>query len=311
MVQKSSLKPKLLIIAGPTCSGKSQLSINLAKKYNGEIISCDSMQIYKGCNIATAKIKSDEMQGVKHYMLDVVNPTEKFSVSEYKVMAEKCINDVLKMGKLPILVGGTGLYIEAIIKDFNFKNVGKSEIIRKKYQDFLQNHTKEELFDILKQKNIDMANKIDCNNVKRVIRALEVIELGYDGIEENRQSKYDYLYCVLNRDRIKLYQAINNRVDVMVNNGVVDEVQSLLSNGVTFENQCMQSIGYKEWQNYLQGSEDKSIVIEKIKQNTRRYAKRQLTWFKHRDNVVFYDVDSKEDMAQLEKNISSWLYNNN
>ena len=303
------MKIKLLIIAGPTCVGKSALAIDCAKKFNGEIISCDSMQIYRGCDIVTAKITKQEMQGVPHYMIDVVDAKSDFSVSEFKDMAERIIEDIFNRGKLPILVGGTGLYIDAIIKDFDFKNVAKDEKVRAKYERYLEEFGSTALYDFLKQKDSALASKINKNNTVRVIRALEAIDGGYlsNSQKSVKDDKYDYLYCVLNKDRNELYNDINNRVDKMISNGALEEVEKLLNSGVTFNNQCMKSIGYKEWEPYLNGKATIDEVANKIKQNTRNYAKRQLTWFRHRENAKFYDINETKFYSKLIKDIDMWL----
>lgn len=303
------MKTKLLIVSGPTCVGKSKYSIQLAKKFNGEIVSCDSMQVYRGCDIVTAKITESEMDNVPHYMIDIIDAKSDFSVSEFKDMAERCIEDITNRGKLAILVGGTGLYIDAIIKDFDFKNVSKNNQIREKYNKYLDEFGIDALYDLLKEKDNVLASKINKNNTIRVIRALEAVDGGYLSTNDKKikEEKYDYFYCVLNKDRDKLYKDINNRVDEIVQNGALYEVEKLLNSGVNFNNQCMKSIGYKEWEPYLKKEATMESVIEKIKQNTRNYAKRQLTWFRHRSNVVFYDVEQKGFNNMLFKDVELWL----
>ncbi len=301
------MKQKLLIIAGPTGVGKSSISIELAKIFGGEIVSCDSMQIYKDCNIGTAKIMQEEMQGIPHHMIDIVQSNSEFSVSEYKDMAEKIIHDIFLRQHIPILVGGTGLYIQSLLYGYKFCNVSKNNEVRKKYELYLEKHGKEALYNLLKDKNKERAKELHINDTKRVIRALEISELQNGNNIENSvvESKYDFYFCVLNKDREMLYHDINNRVDEMIKNDLEGEVRNLLANGTNFECQCMQSIGYKEWQPYFKNECSKEEVIEKIKQNTRKYAKRQITWFKHREKVHFYEMPN--DKNKIIKDIKDWL----
>ena len=281
MVQTSCIKPKLLIISGPTASGKSSVAVRAAQEFDGEIVSCDSMQIYKGMNIGTGKINPAEQCGVPHYLLDIVYPGEEFSVSDYRNAAEKCLNDIWQRGKLPILVGGTGLYIDAVLNGLNFSAAPKSEAIRSKWKKIAEEQGVHYLHEQLRQVDALSADKINPNDVKRVIRALEIYDL--TGIPKSSQATcfsscpYNFLFLVLDPDREVLYDQINQRVDAMVTAGLEQEVLSLLK----FRNtQAMQAIGYKEFFAYFDGNATLAETIERIKQNSRRYAKRQITFLK-------------------------------
>lgn len=302
------MKQKILIVGGPTASGKSAFAVELAHLFNGEIISCDAMQIYKHLNIGTAKVTENEKDGIPHYLIDFIELNEGFSVSDYKVFAEKCINDIISRGKLPIIVGGTGLYIDALLYPYEFKNDTYDQSVREKYQKLLNENGKEYLYNLLKEKDIEWAKSLHVNDTKRVMRALEVIELGGTRVNKTeRVSKYDFKFICLTDIRENLYKRINKRVDLMVENGLIEEINNLIQMGADFASQGMQSIGYKEWQDYFNGVDTKENAINKIKLNTRHYAKRQLTWFKHRENVTWFDIscDKKDDIIN---EIKEWYY---
>lgn len=273
---------KVLIVAGPTASGKSALAVELAKKYNGEIISCDSMQIYKYLDVGTAKIKPEEMQGVGHHMLDVIMPGEEFSAWEYSVAAKELIEDITARGKLPVVVGGTGLYIESVIYPLNF-SVNKDADVRARLQRELDEYGAEKLHERLKSLDPVDAEKIHPNNTKRLIRALEIIELsgGVKNKKELRTPQYDVCLITLEIPREELYKRIDERVERMFASGLEREVRDLLDKGlVTKDSQSMQAIGYKEFFPYFEGLRTLSEVKDEIKQNTRRYAKRQMSWLR-------------------------------
>ncbi|MCL2556469.1 MAG: tRNA (adenosine(37)-N6)-dimethylallyltransferase MiaA [Firmicutes bacterium] len=288
---------KLLIITGPTGIGKSSLSVDLAMQFNGEIISSDSMQVYKGLDIGTGKIKELEMRGVAHHMLDIVGLDEEYSVGKYKNAAEKIIDDINSRGKLPITAGGTGLYIEALINGLEFGGVVGSEKLRAE----LSILPKEELYEKLKNIDEKACEKISINDTKRVIRALEIFYLTGKRksdleLEERQrlsvaQSRYDYLCVVLTKDRDKLYKGINDRVDGMIKDGLIEEAGELYERYMGVDAQFKTAIGYKELFEYFKGEMTMDRAIEAIKQNSRRYAKRQITFFKHmRIDKVFVDV---------------------
>jgi len=299
-------KQKLLIITGPTGIGKSSIAVDLAIKLGGEIISCDSMQIYKGLDIGTGKIMKNEMRGVPHHMLDIVDLDKEYSVGRFKKDAARVIEDIANRGRLPIIVGGTGLYIQALLGGMELGGVVKDEA----YREELGKLGKEELYDMLNEVDSEAADKISINDTKRVIRALEIFKLtGRKKSEIEREDKkksendmaceYDYLCIVLEKDREGLYARIEKRVDGMVSGGLVAEARGLYDRFLGARDcQFMAAIGYKELFEYFDGAMDLDKAIQMIKQNSRRYAKRQITFFKHmKINKVFVDVN--EDVCGL------------
>ncbi|MBQ8749622.1 MAG: tRNA (adenosine(37)-N6)-dimethylallyltransferase MiaA [Clostridia bacterium] len=296
------MRKKLLIIGGPSGVGKTKLSIIISKLYNGEVISCDSMQIYKDFDIGTAKIKDSEKNGVVHHLIDIKNFDEEFSVSEYKTEAEKIIDNLNKSNKLPILVGGTGLYINAILYDYEFRKTNKNSDLRFYYEKLSSKYGNMVLCNILKGRNIDFSG-IHLNDTKRLIRLIETN--GNSNEEKEKISNYDFLYICLNQNRDKLYQKLNERVDAMFKEGLPIEVDNLLQKGVPWDCQPMQSIGYKEFKGFYEGKINLAEVNELIKLNTRHYAKRQLTWFRNSQNIIMYDVENGFD--DLIKIIGEWL----
>lgn len=302
-------KKKIIIIAGPTASGKTNLGIELAKKINGEIISADSMQIYKYMDIGTAKPSEEEMQGIKHHLIDIIYPNEEFSVALFKQYADNAIEQIYSKGKIPIVVGGTGLYINSLTYSLNFSDSAPD----KEYREHLENISKEYgakyLHDMLKSVDPDAANNIHPNNVKRVIRALEVFKntgkriSDYQSTTKQNEPDYDFAYFCLDMPRDVLYDRINKRVDIMFNKGLIEEVKMLLSLGYSRDLQSMQAIGYKEVFDYLDGKISLDEVKNTIKQNSRRYAKRQLTWFRKDTRIYWLDVYNK----QLDEILSNML----
>ena len=285
------MKPKVVVIVGPTASGKTSLSVELAKQINGEIVSSDSMQIYKDMNIGSAKVTKEEMQGIKHYLIDEILPTERFSVAEYKKRAEEAIEEILKKGKTPIIVGGTGLYVNSLIYGIEYEDVNFDEKYREKLMKIAS--TEEGLAKLYDQaKKIDeiAIKKISLNDKKRIVRILEIYHsTGKTKTEQEIESrknkiKYDYKIYGIDIQRDILYERINKRVDIMIKEGLIDEVKSLLEKYPSFPT-AMQAIGYKEIVEYLNGKMEKNDAIEKIKQESRRYAKRQITWFKRIENL--------------------------
>ncbi len=283
------MKPKVIVIVGPTASGKTAVSIELAKKINGEIISADSMQIYKHMDIGTAKPTVEEMQGIKHYLLDVVEPNETFNVAKYKKMAEEAIEEILAKGKTPIIVGGTGLYINTLVNGIEFLEVeGDPE-----YREMLVKRGYEEgaevLHNELKKIDPESAEIIDANNIRRVARALEIYKTTGKtktqlDLESRKEVKYDYLMFGLEWSREVLYSRINQRVDIMVESGLIEEVKWLTQN-YKISSTAMQGLDYKEVIEYLDGDITYEEMIDKLKIETRHFAKRQLTWFR-RDNRI-------------------------
>lgn len=297
------MKNKILIIAGPTAVGKTSLSIKLAKELNGEIVSTDSMQIYKYMDIGSGKITKDEMEGIPHHMIDIINPSSSFSVAEYKEIATKCIEDIISRNKLPILVGGTGLYINALTCNMNFTEADSDEEYRKELEKLADENGNEFIHNMLKDIDPTSYKEIHFNNRKRVIRALEVYKLtnkpfsSFNSGDDFYNGPYDTRYYVINMDRTKLYDRINLRVDIMIKNGLIDECIKLKEMGHTSLMQSMQGIGYKEIFYYLDNKISYSEAIEMIKQGSRNYAKRQLTWFRRDPRAIFLN---KDDMTEEE-----------
>jgi len=282
-------KIEVVAIVGPTASGKTALSIKMAKAFDGEIINGDSMQIYKGLDIGTAKITEDEMEGIPHHLLDIKEPTESFSVAEYQTLVREKIAEIQSRGKLPIIVGGTGLYVQAVLYDFQFTKEEVDEEARKKYYDELAAIGPDAMHAKLMSLDPETAKTIHPNNTRRVIRALEMVEL--HGVskaseEHNRGNiaLYHHLIIGLDMDREKLYERINLRVDLMMEKGLLEEVKGLYERGIR-DVQSVQAIGYKELYAYLDGKLTLPDAIEQLKQNSRRYAKRQLTYFRNKMDV--------------------------
>ena len=283
-------KPKVIVICGPTASGKTSLSVELAKKCNGEIISADSMQIYKEMNIGTAKVTPEEMQGIKHYMIDIVSPTERYSVAEFKVQAEKAIEEILKKGKTPIIAGGTGLYVNSLIYNIQYNDIKIDEEYRKYLEERVEKEGLQSLYEEAKKIDFEAMKSISKNDQKRILRVLEMYhQTGKTKTELEKESrkeevKYDYKVYAISWEREELYKRINKRVDIMIEQGLIEEVENLLKKYNKFPT-AMQGLGYKEVVEYLDKKITKEEMIEKIKMETRRYAKRQITWFKKIENV--------------------------
>lgn len=303
-------KKKLLVLGGPTAVGKTALSIELAKRLNGEIISADSMQIYEYMDIGSAKITKDEMENINHYMIDIVKPSDKFSVSDYKDLGEKCIEKILDEGKLPIITGGTGLYINALTCNMDFTDANTDYEYRKYLEQEAESKGNEYLHSLLKDIDKISYKEIHYNNRKRVIRALEVYKLtgkpfsSFNAGDDFYNSKYDVYYYVLTMDREKLYERINKRVDIMIEQGLEKECIKLKQMGYNSSMQSMQGIGYKEMFYYLEGKITKEEAIEMIKKGSRNYAKRQLTWFRRDPRVMFLDKDIMSEDEIINKIIN-------
>ena len=294
------MKPIVYVIGGPTASGKSKLAVELAKKVNGEIISADSMQIYKEMNIGTAKVNKEEMQGVQHYLVDFVSPDERYSVSNFKKDAEKAIEEILEKGKTPIVVGGTGLYIDSLIYGIEFQNEEVDLEYREKLNKIVDEKGLESLYKKAQEIDPEAMKKISINDRKRIIRVLEIYhKTGKTKTEQELQSrknevKYEYKVFAITMDREKLYERIEKRVDSMIEQGLIEEVKQILNKYHTFPT-AMQGLGYKEVVEYLEGSCTKEEMIEKIKKETRHYAKRQLTWFRKNKETIWLDGEKSTD----------------
>jgi tRNA dimethylallyltransferase len=305
MVQENSLNNKIIIISGPTAVGKSDLGVDCALKFNGEVVSADSMQIYKSLDVGTGKITSDEMRGVKHHLLDIATPNQRYSVGQYLQDATVVIDDILSRGKLPIIVGGTGLYINALINGMNFSDADRSDEVREKWKAIAQEKGNDYVYSKLVEVDAESAQKISPNDLKRTIRALEIYEVTGKPKSQSANTsecKYDYIFVILDEDREVLYQRINKRVDKMFDLGLYDEVISLKDFS---EHQSMQAIGYKQILQYLEGQfPDLDSVKEEIKKLSRNYAKRQMTflrsiksdkkvWLKYKNRQEIFEIITK------------------
>ena len=301
------MKEKILVLAGPTGVGKTELSINLAKKLNGEIISADSMQIYKYMDIGSAKVTKEEMQGIKHHLIDVVDPGEEFSVSDFKDHGEEALKDIYSKGKLPMIVGGTGLYINSLTCNMNFTESEKDDEYRKELDALAEEKGNVYVHELLKDIDPISYKNIHPNNRKRVIRALEVYKVtgqpfsSYNAGEKLYDSNYDIHFYVLTMDRAKLYERINKRVDIMMEKGLLEECIKLKEMGYTSSMQSMQGIGYKEILYYLEGKISLEDAVDMIKQGSRNYAKRQLTWFRRDPRAIFLDKDVLSEEEIIDK----------
>lgn len=289
-------KSKLIILAGPTAVGKTDNSIRLAKAVNGEIISADSMQVYKRMDIGSAKIMPEEMQGIKHYLIDVLEPKEEFNIVHFQTMAKEAMAEIYAKGKIPILVGGTGFYIQSLLYDIEFKEEEEANIqLREELQRFADENGKEALHERLKVVDPESAEAIPAGNVKRVIRALEFYETHHEKIsahnaeQAEKESPYNYAFFVLTDDRKLLYERIEKRIDIMLEKGLIDEVKALQAEGLNRNFISMQGLGYKEILAYLEGEISLEEAIYILKRDTRHFAKRQITWFKREKDVKWLD----------------------
>ena len=291
-------KIPLIVIAGPTASGKTALSVSIAKAVGGEIVSADSMQIYKYMNIGTAKPTEEEKQGVPHHMMDFLEPTVNFSVADYCEMAGEIIRDIDSRGKIPVLVGGTGLYIDSLVNGVEFGEADGDEKLCKELMELAEREGNEAVHKILAEFDPETAAKYHPNNLRRIIRAIEVYKTqGVTVSEKEKEEKispYNAVYFCLDWDRNVLYDRINRRVDIMVEDGLLDEVKDLLSRNIDPKCTAMQSIGYKEFYGYLKGEMTLEEALDTIKQSSRRYAKRQLTWFRRNKNIHWLNPETAE-----------------
>ncbi len=308
-------KLPLVIVTGPTAVGKTSLSVELARRIGGEVVSADSMQVYRGMDIGSAKVTKEEMKGVPHYLIDEFDPAEEFHVVKFQELAQKYIRGIHDRGKIPILVGGTGFYIQAVLYDIDFTENGEDTSYRDSLQQLAETEGAEKLHAMLRDVDPASAAAIHANNVKRVIRALEFYqETGrriseHNEEERRKESPYNFAYFVLNDDREKLYRNIDLRVDVMMKQGLLDEVRALKETGCTREMVSMQGLGYKEMLAYLAGECSLEEAIRVLKRDTRHFAKRQLTWFRREREVIWLDksefaYDSGKILAYMEDVLS-------
>ena len=310
-----NLPPKVIVVAGPTASGKTRLGIELAKLYNGEIVSADSMQIYRGMDIGTAKAPEAERGGIPHHMIDVAEPTENWSVSRYVDEATRVCDTLISEGKLPVIVGGTGLYIDSLLSGRDFADTQEDKELRSALSEEYDRIGGEKMLEKLRSFDPERAEKLAATDKRRILRAIEIFSLtGKTITQHDRETKalpprYDAAYIVLNyKDRADLYERIESRVDRMIEEGLFDEVQHLLEGGLSPNSTAMQAIGYKEAAEALRGEISREEAIEKIKISSRRYAKRQITWFGRREDalrILFDREPDFEDARQLSSDFSA------
>lgn len=305
------MKNKVIIVCGPTASGKTSLSINLAKRLNAEIVSCDSMQIYKEMNIGTAKPDMVERDGVKHHMMDVISVCDEYNVSKFVADAQKYIDSILKNNKNVIIVGGTGLYVDSLINNVNFFEFENDEDYRQQLTKIAEKEGGQALLEMLKSFDPESASRLHSNDVKRIIRALEVYKVTGKTqtqlhIESARNRKYEPLYVALNySDRQKLYDRINLRVDLMVENGLIDEAKSLKN--LKLSKTARAAIGYSDMFEYLEGEISLQQAVDNIKQKSRNYAKRQITWFKRNPETKWFFADCYDCSSDLYDDVYKYL----
>ena len=296
---------KVLFILGPTAVGKTDISVKLAKEFNGEIISCDSVQIFKGLDIGSAKIKKEETKGIPHHLIDIVEPNENFTAFDMTEAIKEKIKEITNRHHLPIVVGGTSLYVKSLILNYNYGGVGIDEAYRKMLQEILEKEGVEKLSEMLKKEDKDVFLKIDRKNPLRLIRALEIAHL--KGEKKTAEKIIEPLVFALVMDRQRLYERIDRRVDIMLKDGLIEEVKVLLRNGVRKDSQSIHAIGYKEVVAYLDDEISYDRMAELIKQHSRNYAKRQLTFLRGMEDVNYVNVENSDDLNLMKEKIKGWL----
>ncbi|MGH1328468.1 tRNA (adenosine(37)-N6)-dimethylallyltransferase MiaA [Bacillus pretiosus] len=304
-------REKVAVIIGPTAVGKTKLSIDLAKALNGEIISGDSMQIYRTMDIGTAKVTKEEMDGIPHYMVDIKNPEDSFSVAEFQERVRKHIREITERGKLPIIVGGTGLYIQSVLFDYQFTDDAGDNIYREQMEKLALERGVEYVHKKLQEVDPESAERIHANNVRRVIRALEIFHTTGEKMSDQLEKQenellYDVSLIGLTMDREMLYDRINLRVDIMMDQGLLEEVEGLYNRGIR-DCQSIQAIGYKEIYDYFEDRVSLEEAVSQLKTNSRRYAKRQLTWFRNKMDVTWFDVTGGEKTSEILRYIEGKL----
>ena len=304
---------KVIVITGPTASGKTAVSVELAGRINGEIINCDSMQIYKGCDIGSAKPSTDEMKGISHHLIDITDPMDSFSAAEYKSMATAKIEEILARGNVPVLTGGTGLYIDALVKNMDFDGFKGNPGVRDRLNELLKEKGPEYMYGLLLSRDAEAAGSVHPNNTRRVIRYLEILD-GFEGTlaeymnqAVSKPAEYDFKIFVLWPERDFVYKRIEKRVDSMLKAGLVYEVRRLYDSGVHADSQAMMGIGYKETLSFVAGNSEYDDFVEILKRNTRRYAKRQFTWLKRYGDAEFLTVDGNSTAEGLADTIYSLI----
>lgn len=306
------MKQLLIVIVGPTAVGKTALSLKIARQFNGEIISGDSMQVYRGMDIGTAKASPAEQREIPHHLIDIVDPDYPFSVAEFQERAEQAIRDIADRDHLPILVGGTGLYIQSVTHRYRFSEADADEKIRTRWREYGERYGKEALHDALRRVDPESADRLHPNDVRRIIRALEIVERTGKTMteyhqEQQRQSPYDTLWIGLTMERDVLYERIDKRVDAMIEQGMVEEVKQLKQKGCTLDLVSMQGLGYKEIMMVLEGEWSLEEAVNTIKQNTRRFAKRQLSWFRRIQDIHWWDMTEKTEREHKIREICQFV----
>lgn len=295
-------RPKLLVLVGPTAVGKTKLSLTLAEEYNAEIISGDSMQVYRGMNIGTAKASPEELARIKHHMIDIHDPDHPFSVAEFQERSVALIRDIDSRGKLPFIVGGTGLYVESVCYDYRFTEGGSDEAFRAEQEAYAEAHGAEALHERLRRIDPESAQRLHPNDRRRIIRALEIFHLTGERLSDQlkaqkKQTPYELCIVGLTMDRALLYKRIEERIDLMLEQGLVEEVRGLLAKGYGPSLVSMQGLGYKEIAAYLQGEYSLEGAVDLLKKNTRHFAKRQLSWFRHMKDISWVDMSEMEEFS--------------
>lgn len=303
---------RILVIAGPTAVGKTEYAISAAKAFDGEIVSCDSMQLYRYMDIGSAKPTRREREEAVHHLIDFLDPRESFSVARYQSLARAAIDEILARGRLPIISGGTGLYLNSILYDMDFAGAEGDEKLREELNEKARTEGPQALHDMLRQLDPEAADRIHPNNIKKVIRAIERLRAGEGKVRpfdraEFVNNAYDPLMVCLTRDREELYDRINRRVDLLIEQGLVEEVRSLTAMGLTAEDISMKGIGYKEIIEYLDGETTLEEAVFKIKKNTRHYAKRQLTWFRRYATINMFDLSEYLSNDDAKRSFLDWL----
>lgn len=306
---------KIIALAGPTAVGKTKFAIKLADEFDGEIVSCDSMQLYKYMDIGSAKPTPEEMEQARHHLVDMIDPREEFSVAEYQRLAKQAISDIFSRGKLPVISGGTGLYLNSLLYDMDFSAAPQDQAYRQELAEIAEKQGNDVLHSMLAEQDPQAAAAIHPNNRKKVIRALERLREGegrvrpFSGIK-NETKDYDVLLIGLTRERAELYDRINRRVDILVEQGLFDEVEKLRDMGLTAENISMKGIGYKEILDCFSGKYSRDETIDTIKKNTRHYAKKQLTWFRRYDKMNWYNISEFDNDDNAAGVIAAWVRKN-
>ena len=304
---------KIIVVAGPTAVGKTKYAIEAAKAFGGEVVSCDSMQLYKYMDIGSAKPTAEELAQVPHHLVDIIDPSDAFSVAEYQKLAKDAIEDIFQRGKVPVIAGGTGLYLNSLLYDMDFSNASQDQELRLQLEKEAEELGAEVLHKKLSELDFEAASRIHPNNVKKVIRAIEGALSG-DKIKDfkecnTRCDDFDSVLIGLTRDREELYDRINKRVDILVEQGLFEEVKGLLDKGLTESDISMKGIGYKEIIGYFDGKYTEEEAIDLIKKNTRHLAKRQITWFKRYEDLHWIDISQYDDDEKAIEGMLQWLRN--